>query len=184
MTPRQIAGDVLLEALGSSATPFVPVPWVDDWLLARLLRRIAKKALVRHGVDPAESLCNALVAGFVDAGTDPFAQRAAVGAVRFIVRKVAVVLDVKKGHDVFGRAIAFALALDAAIGRGALQSWPPQEVGKVLHRALSSVGSAPIVGLAGTVRGAESVADAVGTHIDRAHARLAAAVEHELHARR
>jgi hypothetical protein len=38
---REIARDVLLEALGSSATPFVPVPFLDDWLVARLLLRIA-----------------------------------------------------------------------------------------------------------------------------------------------
>lgn len=201
MTSREIARDVLLEALGSSATPFVPIPFVDDWIVARLLRRIAKKVLIRHEVDPTPELRKALVDGFVDAGAEPLAQRAAMGAVRFVIRKVAVVLDVKKSHDVFGQAIAFALALDAAISRGALQSRPAMEIGNILHRALESVGSAAIEGLASAVRRAfESnvasadqashrtraarVADAVGTQIDEAHAKLAHAVDHELSAHR
>jgi hypothetical protein len=205
---REIARDVLLEALGSSATPFVPVPFLDDWLVARLLLRIAKKVLVRHEIDPTPELRKAIVDGFVDAGAEPLAQRAAVGAVRFVIRKVAVVLDVKKSHDVFGQAIAFALALDAAITRGALQSRPAMEVGDVLHRALASVGSAAIEGLATAVRrafdaarpppqenaaGSERashqtraarVADAVGAHLEEAHGRLADAVDRELSAHR
>jgi hypothetical protein len=203
-TSREIARDVLLEALGSSATPFVPVPFVDDWLVARLLRRIAKKVLVRHQIDPTPDLRAAIVDGFTDAGAEPLAQRAAVGAVRFVVRKVAVVLDVKKSHDVFGQSIAFALALDAAISRGALQSRPAMEVGNILHRALESVGSAAIEGLATAVRRAfeksattatraegasrqtraARVADAVGTQIEEAHARLARAVDQEMSAHR
>lgn len=199
---REIARDVLLEALGSSATPFVPVPFVDDWLVARLLRRIAKKVLVRHHIDPTSELRSAIVDGFVDAGAEPLATRAAVGAVRFVVRKIAVVMDVKKSHDVFGQCIAFALALDAAIARGALQSRPAMEVGNILHRALESVGSAAIEGLATAVRRAfeknpavqgegasqqtraARVAEAVGTHIEDAHMRLAHAVDHEMSAHR
>jgi hypothetical protein len=201
MTAREIARDVLLEALGSSATPFVPVPFVDDWLVARLLRRITKKVLVRHRIDPTPDLRKAIVDGFVDAGSEPLAHRAAVGAVRFVIRKVAVVLDVKKSHDVFGQSIAFALALDAAATRGALQSRPAMEVGNILHRALESVGSAAIEGLASAVRRAfektatsseggsqqtraARVADAVGSQIDDAHGRLAHAVDHELSAHR
>lgn len=200
-TSREIARDVLLEALGSSATPFVPVPFVDDWLVGRLLRRIAKKVLVRHGIEATSDLRASIVDGFIGADAEPLTRKAAVGAVRFVVRKVAVVLDVKKSHDVFGQAIAFALALDAAVTRGALQSWSAHDVGMILHRALESVGSAAIEGLATAVKGAfqktaasgerashqtraARVSEAVGTHIDDAHARLAHAVAHELSARR
>jgi uncharacterized protein (DUF697 family) len=198
MTSREIARDVLLEALGSSATPFVPVPFVDDWLVARILRRITKKVLARHGIDPTSELQRSIVDGFVDAGGEPLAHKVGVGAVRFVVRKVAVVLDVKKSHDVFGQAIAFALALDAAIARGALQSRPAMEIGNILHRALESVGSAAIEGLASAVRKAFAktaeggsqqtrvvrVSDAVGAHIEDAHVRLAHAVDNELSAHR
>lgn len=197
MSSREIARDVLLEALGSSATPFVPVPWVDDWIVARLLRRIAKKVLLRHGLEPAKPVVKALADGFLGAGQEPLATRAALGAVRFVVRKVAVVLDVKKSHDVFGEAIAFALALDAAVLGGALRNASAYEVGTLVHRAASSAGSAAIEGLAGAVRSAferqagpndrasnqtraARVADAVGTQIDDAYARLRAAVDHEL----
>lgn len=199
MSSREIARDVLLEALGSSATPFVPVPFVDDWIVARLLRRIAKKVLVRHGRGADKPVVKALADGFLGAGQEPLATRAAVGAVRFVVRKVAVVLDVKKSHDVFGEAIAFALALDAAIARGALDAASPYEVGALIHRAVGAAGSAAIEGLAGAVRSAferqgapgdrashqtraAKVADAVGTQIDDAYARVEAAVARELHA--
>lgn len=197
MSSREIARDVLLEALGSSATPFVPVPWVDDWLVARLLRRIAKKVLLRHGLEPAKPVVKALADGFLGAGQEPLATRAAVGAVRFVVRKVAVVLDVKKSHDVFGEAIAFALALDTAILRGALDVASPYEIGALIHRSVGAAGSAAIEGLAGAVRRAfegqagpgdrasnqtraARVSDAVGTQIDDAYARLQSAVDHEL----
>jgi hypothetical protein len=197
MSSREIARDVLLEALGSSATPFVPVPWVDDWIVARLLRRIAKKVLVRHGLEADKPTVKALADGFLGAGQEPLATRAAVGAVRFVVRKVAVVLDVKKSHDVFGEAIAFALALDAAVVGGALRTASPYEVGHLIHRAVSATGSAALEGLAGAVRSAferqgaahdrasnqtraERVAEAVGARIDDAYARLRSSVQHEL----
>jgi hypothetical protein len=197
MSSRDIARDVLLEALGSSATPFVPVPWVDDWLVARLLRRIAKKVLTRHGIEPSAELTRDIAEGFAFAGEKPFATRAAVSAVRFVVRKIAVVLDVKKSHDVFGQAIAFALALDAAIDRGVLRATSARDVGALLHRATLGVGSGTIDQLAGAVRHAfqrhasprerashqtraERIADAVGAQIDEAQARLASALDREL----
>lgn len=107
--------DVLAEALGSSATPFVPVPFVDDWIFARLLGRIARKVMHRRARPVQDPWVKALIASYTDSGTRPLAERAVVGAARFVVRKIAVVLDVKKSHDVFGEAIAFAVALDLAI---------------------------------------------------------------------
>jgi len=201
MTARDITREVLLEALGSSATPFVPVPFVDDWIVARLLRRIAKKVLVRQGIEASQDMRKHLVDGFVGAGETPLAERAAVGAVRFVVRKVAIVLDVKKSHDVFGEAIAFALALDAAIARGAIHSMPARDAGAMLHRAVVSVGSAAVETLAGAIRGsfererdaagrsssqtrAARITDAVGKQIDEAATRLASAVDQELASRR
>jgi len=59
-----------------------------------------------------------MVDSYIEAGQDPLAQRAVVGAARFVVRKLAVVLDVKKSHDVFGETIALALAVDVAMENG------------------------------------------------------------------
>src|SRR5262245_54011344 len=118
---RELARLVLLEAAGSSVTPFVPVPFVDDYLFELLLRRIARKVIERgeKAVDPL--VAKAVVEGYVKAGAAPVAERALTAAARFVVRKVAVILDVKKSHDVFGEALAFALALDVAVELGAVR---------------------------------------------------------------
>ena len=56
------------ESFGASATPFVPVPFVDDWMLSRLLRRIAGKVLARHGVTvAARELPKKIVDAYVEA---------------------------------------------------------------------------------------------------------------------
>ena len=69
---NDIARDVLVEAFGASATPFVPVPFVDDYLVARLLRRIAGKVLARHDVVSPE-LARAIVVAYVKEGSPPLA---------------------------------------------------------------------------------------------------------------
>ena len=65
----------------ASATPFVPLPFVDDFLLARLLRRIAAKGLARRGLGSKtlpksielDDLVSAGLFGLMDAirGFDP-----------------------------------------------------------------------------------------------------------------
>lgn len=133
--------DVLVEAVGSSATPFVPVPFVDDWLFARLLRRIAKKVLVRR-MKPAEpAWIKVLVGAYAEAGDPSLGKKVAVSAARFVVRKLAIVLDVKKSHDVFGEAIAFAVALDLAIAGGWTDALDPRTLGGSIQRATSSMGT-------------------------------------------
>lgn len=195
MSAQEIAREVLYEALGSSATPFVPVPWVDDWLVARLLRRIARKVMARRGLEPQPPVVKAVVEGYMGAGAEPLATKAAVGAVRFVVRKVAVVLDVKKSHDVFGQAIAFAFALDRALVARALADASAYDVGAVLHRAVESAGSAALEGVVGSVRASfaeggeertrrERIAGALSAHVDEAAARIASAVDRELAVRR
>src|SRR5690606_22550340 len=107
---REVVGVVLVEAVGSSFTPFVPVPFVDDYLFERLLRRITRKVFERAGQEVTKPVTKAIVEGYVRAGDPGLGEKALTAAARFVVRKVAVVLDVKKSHDVFGEAIAYALA--------------------------------------------------------------------------
>jgi hypothetical protein len=146
-----IVRDVIVEAFGASATPFVPLPFVDDYLLARLLRRIASKVLARHGLGSA-TLPKALVSGYVKEGASSFGKSIVVGAARFVVRKVAIVLDVKRSYDVFGESIAFALALDIAAQRGWVHDGSAARVGGAIHRVLQTAGSGAVEALVRAVR--------------------------------
>jgi hypothetical protein len=181
---REIARDVLLEAFGASATPFVPVPFVDDWMRARLLRRIAAKVLAKHRLGSA-SLPRAIVDAYVKEGARPLAASLVVGAVRFVVRKVAVVLDVKKSHDVFGESIAFAVALDIAAEMDEAHDFGAARLGGAIHRALEQVGSGAVEALVRAARDAYSggrlqIGDAVGREIDAIRARLEPVMRREL----
>lgn len=67
---REVIRLVLVEAVGSSITPFVPVPFVDDYLVARLFRRITPKVAERNGQAMKEAVAKAIVEGYTRAG-DP-----------------------------------------------------------------------------------------------------------------
>ncbi len=190
---RDLVAVVLIEAVGSSITPFVPLPFVDDFLFGRLLRRIARKVLERTGAVVPDDLPKAIVEAYTNAGASPLAERALVAAVRFVVRKVAVVLDVKKSHDVFGEAIAFALALDVAAEDGIVNMHTAPAVGAAIHRALEVVGGGVIEVLVHATRGAfekteqvkdtsrfTRVADSVKQQVDDARGHIAAALRWEL----
>jgi hypothetical protein len=183
---REIARDVLVEAFGASATPFVPVPFVDDFLHERLLRRVAVKVLGSHGLAHGD-LPRDVVAAYVGAGARPLASSIAIGAARFIVRKVAIVLDVKKSHDVFGQAIAFALGLDVAASEGWLRDGSADRVGAALHRALEVVSSGALEGLGRAGReaytsgiGIGQLADAIGAEVEKTRAQLYTVLRDEL----
>ncbi len=134
---------VLAEAVGSTITPFVPVPFVDDYLFARLLRRIARKVLERGGrMD--DRLEKAVVDGYVEAGATGLGEKALMAATRFVIRKVAIVLDVKRSHDVFGESIVFALALDSAVAAGAVNIDTAHALGAAIYRSTKSVGAAAV----------------------------------------
>ncbi len=179
-----IVRDVLVEAFGASATPFVPLPFVDDYLRARLLRRIAKKILARHML-ASPSLPRAIVGGYVKEGASSLGRSIVVGAARFVVRKAAIVLDVKKSYDVFGESIAFALALDIACARGWVHEGSAAKVGGAIHRALQSVGSGALEALVRAAReaagtgGPAGVAGAISTEIEKIRLQLEAILRQE-----
>jgi hypothetical protein len=189
---REIAREVLLEAVGASATPFVPIPFVDDMLLSRVLRRVAKKVLARHGIAP-DPLAKQIVNAYVEAGSPSTAESVVTGAVRFVVRKVAVVMDVKKSHDVFGESIALALALDLAAENGAVKPENAVYLGGALYRALQRIGSGPIEGLIRAGRDAWSkgpsedksegrmaqLAEAIGAEVDKTRDLIDSALRYE-----
>ncbi|HSO30989.1 MAG TPA: hypothetical protein VLT33_00695 [Labilithrix sp.] len=183
---RAIAREVLVEAFGASATPFVPVPFVDDWMLARLLRRIAGKVLARHGLTSPPELPKVIVDAYVEEGSSSLARSVVVGAARFVVRKLAIVLDVKKSYDVFGQSVVFALALDLAASRGWLHEASAERVGAAVHRTLKVVGSGAIesLGRAGRAAyakgGAGQLADAIAGEVDRTRAQLEPVLRQEL----
>ena len=183
---RAIAREVLVEAFGASATPFVPVPFVDDFLLARLLRRIAGKVLARHGLTSPPELPKVIVDAYVAEGSSSLARSVVVGAARFVVRKLAIVLDVKKSYDVFGQSVVFALALDLAAANGWLHEASAERVGGAVHRTLNVVGSGAIesLGRAGRAAfakgGAAQLGDAIAGEVDRTRAQLEPVLRREL----
>ena len=184
---RAIAREVLVEAFGASATPFVPVPFVDDWMFARILRRIAVKVLARHPLTtPALSV--AIVEAYVKAGATTLASSVLVGAARFVVRKVAVVLDVKKSHDVFGESIAFALLLDIGAANGAVHEAGAPRLGAAMYRTLQRVGSGPIEAVVRGARGAYSrgemrdLGGAIGQEVDKIREQLEPVLRYQMNA--
>jgi hypothetical protein len=181
-----LVGVVLAEALGASVTPFVPVPWVDDWVHARLLRRIARKVLGRRGLSDPREAAKTIVSAYVDAGQSPIATRAVVAAARFVIRKVAVVLDVKKSHDVFGEALAFAIALDIVADAGwthGVAARDLQAVGTSIHHATHAVGSGALDTLTRAVRSAFAAAEP-GAPTESRFARVATSVGAQLESAR
>lgn len=187
---NDLAKDVLIEAFGASATPFVPVPFVDDWMLARLLRRIAGKVLARRGI-PSLELAEAIVDAYVKEGASPLGRSILIGAARFVVRKVAVVLDVKKSHDVFGESIAFALALDIAVENGWVTPAGAAWLGAAIYRALVATSSGALEGLMRAGReafarapGADGqragIADAIGGEVEKLRDQLGPALRHAM----
>jgi hypothetical protein len=199
---RELVVVVLAEAVGSSITPFVPVPWVDDYIFERLLRRIARKVIERTGARADEAVTKGIVDGYVRAGAVPLGTRAFTAAARFLVRKVSVVLDVKRSHDVFGEAIAFALALDVAVELGSIGPTSSPDVGAAIYRATQSIGSAAVEMLTRAARealktnggsaaspdlavtGFARVSQAIGNEVDDARARLDHLMRYELAASR
>ena len=183
---RAIAREVLVEAFGASAAPFVPVPFIDDWMLARLLRRIARKVLARHALTSPPELPKVIVDAYVDEGSSSLARSVVVGAARFVVRKLAVVLDVKKSYDVFGQSIVFALALDLAAAQGWLHEASAERVGAAVYRTMQIVGSGAIASLGRAGRaayakgGPSQLADAIAAEVDRTRGLLEPVLRREL----
>jgi hypothetical protein len=181
---REIARDVLLEAFGASATPFVPLPFVDNWVAARLLRRIASKVLVRHGLG-SPTLPRLITDAYVKEGASSLTSSILVGAARFVVRKVAVVLDVKKSYDVFGESIAFALALDIGAANGWAHDSGAVRLGGAMHRALQKVACGTIeplihAGRESLVGGQVQLGDAIGREIEAIRDQLEPLLKYEL----
>lgn len=179
---------VVALAVGSSLTPWVPLPFVDDWILERLLRRIARKVLEQGGNSEPSSAAPDVARAYLEAGDPSFGAKAATTLVRFVVRKVAVVLDVKKTHDVFGEALAFAFALDSAMQRGGVRASNGGVVGGAIYRSMRSVGGTGLID-AMTRAGREAFAGgkphervvaAIGKHIDDVYAHLDQAMQREL----
>jgi hypothetical protein len=183
-TTRHAVMSALLEAVGSSATPFVPLPFVDDWIVRRIFRRVARKTVRRHGVTDAKLLAKRIVKGYVAAGKSGMMRTVANVTTRFIVRKFAVALDVKKSHDVFSETIAFAVALEVCCEHGWHFTVEPKVLGKAIYRAVREVGGKLLetIGGAGSAAFGDIAADATerASHM----ARAADAVSAELESKR
>lgn len=190
---RELVSLVLVEAVGSSITPFVPIPFADDYLFAHLLRRITRKVIDRGGLSVDKLVAKSIVEGYTRAGDPGLREKALAAAARFVVRKVAVVLDVKKSHDVFGESIAFALALDVAVALRVVDPTTSLALGEAVFRSTQSVGSAALEVLTRAGREAfkategapvssrfERVGEAIGKQVDATRALLERSMRYEV----
>lgn len=139
---------VLGHAAGCSAAQFVPVPFLDDWAVSVLFTRIAEKVLSRHAGPSESGYAKQIAKGYLDEGGSSIGTWVLVTAAKFVLRKIAIVFDVKKSHDVFGEAIAFALALDVALEQKTLLRASPRALGATIFRAVRAVGRGPLGALA------------------------------------
>ncbi len=139
---------VLGHAAGCSAAQFVPVPFLDDWAVSVLFTRIAEKVLARHSGPSEKGYAKQVAKGYLDEGGSSIGTWVLVTAAKFVLRKIAIVFDVKKSHDVFGEAIAFALALDVALEQKTLLRASPRALGATIFRAVRAVGRGPLGALA------------------------------------
>jgi len=169
--------DVLVEAFGSSATPFVPLPWVDDWMLARLMRRVTRKVLERRRETKSTDFVKAVVDGYTEAASPSRGRWAFNTAARFVLRKVSVVLDAKKSHDLFGEVIAFSLAVDSITARKKLDAVAPERLGEILHRSVKTADTALLTAILRAVS-TRPVGAALGAQLDQLKASLAASLDH------
>jgi hypothetical protein len=169
--------DVLVEAFGSSATPFVPVPWVDDWMLARLMRRVVRKVLERHRQTKSPDFVKAVIDGYTEAASPSRGRWVVNTAARFVLRKVSVVLDAKKSHDLFGEIIAFSLALDRVTARKRLDTVAPERLGEILHRSVKTSDTALLTAILRSIS-KRPVGAALGAQLDQLNASLAASLDH------
>jgi hypothetical protein len=144
--------------------------------------------LARHALG-TPALAIAIVDAYVKEGAPPLVKSVLVGAVRFVARKVAVVLDVKKSHDVFGESIAFALTLDIGAAGGAAHGAGAGRLGAAIYRTLQIVGSAPLEAFVRAGREAYSrgemdkLAGVVGREVDAIRDRLEPVLRQEMTAR-
>ncbi len=195
---RELVLGVLLETIGATATPWIPIPFVDDWFLSRFLERITRKVLARNAATVPENtpqLHDAIVAGYTSEGSSSLAVFAIVSLGRFLVRKLAVVLDVKKSHDLFGESIAYALALDVAARKRLVHPLTARLLGRAIFRAVQGTGKGLVQSIARASQGVfaskkdagdasrrERFAASIAGDLAKARAELAAAVEREMKA--
>lgn len=190
---RRLVDLVFVEALGASVTPLLPLPFMDDYVMKQLLRRITRKVVARGGEALENEVEKAVVEGYLRAGESGLADKLAMVATRLAARKAAVLLDVKKSHDVFGESVAYALALDVAVELRALHVDRAHTVGGAIYRSTQSVGSAVLDVLAGAGRDVfhapdsmpdggrfARMAGAIERRVDEARGDLAYAMRYEL----
>jgi hypothetical protein len=142
---RAVVWDSMLGAL----CPLLPIPFVDDLLLARMRRRMVERIAGRWQValQPAQL---ALLAGGRRRGVLRFLLKAAIYPVKEVVRKVLYFLAVKDAVDTFSLLFHQGYLLHAALSRGALGRGGPTDDARVaatataVHGALAATNTRPL----------------------------------------
>jgi uncharacterized protein (DUF697 family) len=127
-------------------TPLVPVPFVDDYLADRLRRSMVERLASKQGVAlPTES-----VRGLADQPTQTLASLGGVAKkvllwpAKKIFRKVFVVLAVKDGVDLVGRAFVLGYLVDVSLERGFTNRHHPKALRLGIDAVSKRVGTSPV----------------------------------------
>jgi hypothetical protein len=134
-------------------TPLVPVPFVDDYLADRLRRSMVERLASKQGV----ALPTEAVRGLADQPTQALASLGGVAKkvllwpAKKIFRKVFVVLAVKDGVDLVGKAFVHGYLVDVSLERGFTNRHHPKALRLSIDAVSKRVGTSPVnqaVGLA------------------------------------
>lgn len=127
-------------------TPIVPVPFVDDYLADRLRRSMVERLAKGRGLElPAEAL-----RGLADqppevlASLGGMAKKVLLWPAKKIFRKVFVVLAVKDGIDLVGKAFVLGFLVDVSLERGLLKRHHPKALRLAIDAVSKRVGTSPV----------------------------------------
>jgi hypothetical protein len=138
-------------ALLVGLTPLVPVPLVDDYLADSLRRSMVERLATRR----QQALATDVVKGLADEPSRPFtsiggaAKKVLLWPAKKIFRKVFVVLAVKDGVDLVGKAFALGYLVDASLEHGFTQRHHPKALRLAIDAVCKRVGTSPVNRAAG-----------------------------------
>lgn len=134
-------------ALLVGLTPLVPVPLVDDYIADKLRASMVDRLAQRRQV----TLPSDAVKGLSDEPTKPFgtsigsaAKKVFLWPAKKLFRKVFVVLAVKDGVDLVGKAFALGYLVDAALEHGWIARHHPKALRLAIDAVSKRVGTSPV----------------------------------------
>jgi hypothetical protein len=134
---------LLTHAVLVALAPLIPLPFVDDWVRGHLERRMVRALAQERGRqlsdDDARTLMDedgSLVSGL--------AEKAVKLPLKFLLRKVFYVLEIKRATDIASRAYHRGYLVDLALREGYFAARTAKEIRVGLDAACKSVPIGPV----------------------------------------